>query len=333
MDNIQTSRRITPTGHLILSADANREAWLTVRRHGITATDVPAILGLNKYKTAIDVWMDKVSPADDTFEPSIGNGEAALWGTVLEDTVAKTWAEHRNVKVRRVGVIAHNAFPWARASLDRLVTGCPDGRCAVEVKTRSHYVADEWDKSVPKDVQAQVEWQLLVSGLDHIHVIALIGGQRLVEHVQFRINVDLDDLLNKAELVWKAVQLKTPPELPSELWTEDYLEQLHPVRDGSIEVSAEVLHLFDLYKQTLDQIKQLDSIKNNLRTELIGALGDYDEATFNSSKLYSYKQTTTKRLNTKAIKELYPEVNNDDRVWAQSTSRTFRITTNGEETP
>lgn len=331
MEQHATARRITPTGHLILNADAERDAWLATRRQGITATDIPAILGLNKYKTAIDVFMDKLAPTADTFTPAIGNAEAALWGTVLEDTVARTWAEHRNVKVRRIGVIAHNAFPWARASLDRLVIGCQDGRCAVEVKTRSHYVADEWDKGVPADVEAQVQWQLLVSGLDHIHVIALIGGQRLVEHALYRNDVDLDDLLNKAELVWKAVQAGTPPELPSELWTQDYLEQLHPIRDGAIEIPAETSVTLVAYQEVSDRIKDLEDRKAQLRTQLVGALGDYEEALWNGAPIYSYKASTRRGLNSKAITELYPEIMNDDRIWNETTTRTLRVTATKEQ--
>ena len=328
MDQTQPlSRKLTPTGILLLSADAPRETWLGVRRGGITATDIPAILGLSKYKTAIDIWMDKVSPTPDQFEPAIGNGEAALWGTVLEDTVARTWAEHHKLKVRRVGIIAHEAFGWARASLDRLVTGCPEGRCALEVKTRSHYVADEWDLHVPADVEAQVDWQLLVSGLDHIHVIALVGGQRLIEHVIYRADIDLDDLLNKAEIVWQAVQLGTPPELPAELWTQEYLEQLHPVREGSIEVPAETATTLAAYQEVVERIKDLEDRKVELRTQLVGALGDYEIATWNGASIYSYKSSTTKRIDTKALKELHPDIVNDDRIWNEATTRTLRIAT------
>ena len=211
---MQNNRKITPTGVLILSVDAPREDWLAQRRLGITATDLPAILGQNKYKTAIDVWREKVAPADDNFEPAIGEAEAAFWGIALEDTVAGKWAEHKGVAVRRVGILHHESHEWARASLDRLVTGCPDGRCGLEVKTRSVYAANEWDKGVPADVETQVKWQLLVSGLDHMHVIALIGGQRLVEHV---ITTNDEDwlLLGVADGIWQAVKAGVAPQLPA----------------------------------------------------------------------------------------------------------------------
>lgn len=323
--------KLTPTGVLILSADAPKETWLAARREGITATDLPAILGLNKYKTAIDVWMEKVAPVDENFDPGIGSMEAAFWGITLEDTVAKAWAEQSGHSVRRVGILQHQDLPWMRASLDRLVNGCPDGRCALEVKTRSGYVGDEWDKGVPADVEAQVHWQLLVSGLDHIHVIALIGGQRLVEHKVTLQGVDGSKLIANALTVWEAVKTGEAPKLPESLWTDNYLEQLHPERSGEAEADQSVINTVTAYRNVVTQITELEKTKAKLRTDLVGALGEYETATSNGVSLYSYKSSTRKTLDQKALGEIYPDAIADDRIWNTSTSRTLRITATKKE--
>lgn len=322
-----TKRHVTPRGLLVLSADAPRTEWLGERKNGITATDLPAILGLNKYKTAIDVWMSKINPDDDSFEPSIGNMEAAFWGIELEDIVARKWAEHVGVDIRRVGIIEHDENAWMRASLDRLVTGCPDGRCALEVKTRSTYKADDWDAGVPAEERAQVEWQLLVSGLDHIHIIALIGGQRLVQHRVESHEINADRLIIPAATVWESVRTGDAPKLSADLWTNEYLEQLHTDRSGEIEIGNALSETIDAYNATIELIKDLETRKAELRTELVGALGEYEVATTNGRTAYTYKASTTRRLDPKALAELYPAVVADDRVWNESTSRTLRVTT------
>lgn len=321
--------KVTPTGNLILSVDAPRDQWLAERRNGITATDIPTILGLNKYRTAIEVWTEKVAPSEDTFNPQIGEGEAALWGIVLEDAVARTWAEHKGVKIRRVGIIAHEDADWQRASLDRLVTDCTDGRCALEVKTRSTYVADDWNKGIPDDVKAQVRWQLHVSGLDHIHVIALIGGQRLIEHRVTAAEVKADELIQIAELMWQAVQTGQPPQLPEQHWTDEYLEALHPDRSGEVEIDYTIAELVQEYNDLLNVIKDLETDKAEMRTKLIGALGEYEVGTINGKQIYSYKSSSRRTLDTKALTELHPDVAADDRVWNTSTSRTLRTSQKG----
>jgi predicted phage-related endonuclease len=193
------------------------------------------------------------------------------------------------------------------------------------VKTRSHYVAEEWDKGIPSDVKTQVEWQLLVSGLDHIHVIALIGGQRLVEHTHHRADVQLDQLLNQAQLIWDAVLKQTAPELPADLWTDNYLEQLHPDRTGEIEVEPETETTLSAYQVVCDRIKELTDRKAELRTQLVGNLADSDTATMDGRPIYSYKSSTRRAIDTKALLELHPAIANDDRIWTETTSRTLRV--------
>jgi putative phage-type endonuclease len=322
--------KVTPTGNLILSADAPREAWLEARKDGITATDLPAILGLNKYKTAIDVWTEKLGHSDSSFEPALGKQEAALWGIALEDVVAKTWAEQTGLGVRRIGIIEHEETPWMRASLDRLVTGCPDGRCGLEVKTRSSHVSSEWSKGVPEDVLAQVRWQLLVSGLDHIHVIALLGGQRLEQHVVENDGFDRSELITPAATVWESVKTGDAPKLPEALWTDDYLEQLHPERAGEVEVDVDTAVLVTEYERVSDEIGKLEDRKKELRTQLVGALGEYEVATVDGRTLYTYKSSNTRRLDSKSLEKLYPDAVADDRVYSTSTTRTFRIATKKE---
>lgn len=326
-----TTHRVkpTPTGVLILSSSAPREAWLAERKNGITATDISALMGASKYKNAIDVWQDKLNMSqDDTFEPAIGHMEAAFWGIELEEIVARKWAEKHGVKIRRIGIIAHEDKDWQRASIDRLVSGCKDGKCAVEVKTRSARVSDVWDRHIPDDVEFQVAWQLHVSGLDHIHVVALLGGQRLVEHVLHAKDISAHVLEESALKVWQAVQSGTPPELPEAMWTQDYLDAKFPNRDGEIEVQdADVMVAeFDMLDA---EMKDLKARHDALKTKLIGALGEHEVALANGRPVYTYKAQSSRRLDSKALAELHPETASDDRIWNVTTSRVFRTTKKG----
>lgn len=319
-------RHETPTARLVLSADAPREEWLAARRQGITATDVAAITGNSKYKTAYDVWTDKVLPAADN-----DAGEAAFWGTLLEDPIAQAWAKKHGVRVRRVGLVANINTPWALASLDRLVHGCPDGRCALEVKTRSLHVANEWEQGVPSDVVDQVQWQLYVTGLDHAHVAALIGGQRLVEHV---IKFDAEavfELHKAAELIWQAVQSETPPQLPEQFWSMDYLDKRHPVREGEIELGDAVRAIVDDYELINSRLHELEDRKRELRTRLVGALGEAEIALIDGRQVYSYKATHRTTIDSKKLKAAYPAVADDPKIYTTNTTRTLRvnITKNG----
>lgn len=170
-----TGRRVTPTARLILAADSSRYEWLAARRRGIGASDVPAILGVSDYGTPRSVYYDKRGQAVDDAT------EAAHWGTVLEEPVAREWARRNRSVVRRVGLVAHVEDPVMMCTLDRRVTECPlpesrREQCALEVKCRSAFKANRWHDKLPDDITAQMLWQIAVTGYDHLHYAVLVGG-------------------------------------------------------------------------------------------------------------------------------------------------------------
>jgi putative phage-type endonuclease len=178
-------RRITPTAVRILPADADRDTWLTARRNGIGSSDVAAILGVADRNTAVHVYRDKRGELVDDA------GEAALWGHILEEPIAREWARRQKSVIQRVGLVAHVDEPWRMATLDRQVLECPMDRtvrtrCALEVKCRSAFKAHRWRSDVPDDVLAQVAWQMSITGYDHIHVAVLIGGNEMKQAVVHR---------------------------------------------------------------------------------------------------------------------------------------------------
>ncbi|EAE5413960.1 hypothetical protein C6R77_15640, partial [Listeria monocytogenes] len=56
--------------------DMDRAQWLLTRRLGIGGSDAGIIMGLNQYKTAFELWLDKT----DQVLPDESAGEAAYWG-------------------------------------------------------------------------------------------------------------------------------------------------------------------------------------------------------------------------------------------------------------
>ena len=76
----------------------NRTEWLKARRSGIGGSDVAAILGLSRYKTAVDVYEDKIV----TDEPEDTQSQAAYFGSVLEDVVAHEFSKRTGMKIQRV---------------------------------------------------------------------------------------------------------------------------------------------------------------------------------------------------------------------------------------
>ena len=75
----------------------NKTEWLQERQKGIGGSDAGAILGVNKWKTPFQVYLDKTEPITEEQEQH----EAAYWGNQLEDMVAKEFTNRTRKKVRK----------------------------------------------------------------------------------------------------------------------------------------------------------------------------------------------------------------------------------------
>lgn len=225
---------VTPTAVLVYDGPAHALEWYDARRGGITATDIVKILGFSDYGDATSVWADKRAT-----DPDDGMSEAARWGLILEDPVARRWAEVHGTSVDPVGVLAHVDRRHHRASLDRLVRVCPDGDgpCGLQVKCRSAFKAGSWREEVPDDVYVQEQWEMHVAGYRHMHVAVLFGGNSPRWLRVDRDDPDVAALVADADRVWRDVQTGTPPMVePSERHLR-VLEALYPDREGSAAIT------------------------------------------------------------------------------------------------
>ena len=93
--------------------------WLLSRRRGIGGSDVAKVLGLSKYSSPYQIWMDKTGKIEiDTSETS----EAAYWGHQMEEVVAKEFEKRTGKKVRVSNKIYfHKDYPFLLANVDRVL--------------------------------------------------------------------------------------------------------------------------------------------------------------------------------------------------------------------
>lgn len=103
------------------------EEWFAARRTRLTASDVASVIGRNRYKTSMDVLLEKLG-----LKEQFQGNEATDHGQKYEDEAIDIYESQTGRHVLRPGIEYHKSVPG--------VAGSPDGitECGIliEVKVR-----------------------------------------------------------------------------------------------------------------------------------------------------------------------------------------------------
>jgi len=276
--------RSKPGLKLVKTQDLNRDQWLEVRKGGIGSSDAASAVGLNPYKSQLELWLEKTG-RDGNLPKTDPNDETSpmYWGTLLEPIVAAHYTKRTGNKVRRINaVLQHQQEPWMLANLDREVVGAGDVQI-LECKTAGLNGARLWKEGVPEYVQLQVMHQLAVTGKQAADVAVLICGQELRVH---RIERDEGMIAQLVELerdFWRHVETDQAPAADGSDSADVALRCLYPQDSGQtldlsgdLDLSAVFSDLLAV-RQSLTTQTQLES---QLKQRIQQRMGDATKAVF-----------------------------------------------------
>ena len=290
-----------------------------LRSTGIGGSDAGVIIGVNKYKTPVELWREKISGKSD-FE---GN-EATYWGTTLEKDVADAYQERTNTKVAKSNITyRHKDFDFMMAHIDRRVIGQRKG---LECKTALNkwWKPDDWGEAgtdeVPKSYIAQCQHYMAVTGWDSWDLAVLLSGPEFRIYTIERSEELIEAIIEAERVFWQHCIDKTPPP-PTSL--SDVLKMYPRDNETSIianpEIEEEVRFLAELKEQEKCLDEMIDDAKKNIQTfmgesmVLIGPEGD---------ELCTWKTQTSRRLDTKRLLSDHPEL---DTYYNESQTRVLRL--------
>lgn len=164
---------------LVETADLSEEDWLDYRRRGIGGSDVSAIFGTSPFRTARDLYYDKLNIA--SVEDDEGNWVAMEMGHLLEPLVAKIFERKTGYRVYQIKkMFQHPQYPWMLADVDYFVE-LPDGTTAIlEIKTTNYNARDNWwmngKETVPVYYESQGRHYMAVTDIDRCFFCCLYGN-------------------------------------------------------------------------------------------------------------------------------------------------------------
>lgn len=200
---------------LVDTSTLTEQEWLAWRKKGIGGSDVAAALHMSPYKTARDLYFDKIGVESTIPQPD--RSITFSIGHLLEDVVAQIFSAKTGFSVYRDPMMyQHPLFPFMLADVDRFVI-LPDGKRAIlECKTAHYNMRFAWmNGSVPRHYELQVRHYMSVMNIDVAYIACLFSNHE-DDFVWQRIDRDLEDEENTIGLLesfWKdnVYAQKEPP--------------------------------------------------------------------------------------------------------------------------
>ena len=316
MEQIQkTQEGADSVKRLVSTLGIEKPEWLEYRRKGIGGSDAGAVCGLNPYRTAMQVYQDKIMDDLDEFD-----NEAMRQGREFEDYVARRFMEATGKKVRKANFMYYDEdHPFMIADVDRMVVGENAG---LECKTASPYMAEKWeDGRIPLSYQIQCLHYMSVCNADAWYIAVLIYGREFKYYKIERDEEMIADLIRIEEDFWEnhVVKGKLPAPDGSELADSVIAEYFKKSKAETIALTGFDEKLNQRQKLA-EQIETMTTKKRQIEQELKLYLGEAERAE-NGRYRVSWKSVSSQRIDEKRLREERPEVYEE----YQKTSRYRRL--------
>jgi putative phage-type endonuclease len=274
------------------------------RNKGIGGSDVAAICGISKYKSPVELWMEKTGQ----LQPK-ASGETAYWGTLFEPIIREEFTKRSGMKVRQVkSILKHPTYNFMLANLDGIVKDPINKDCIFEAKTASAYKQDQWTDGIPEEYMLQIQHYMAVTGYQKAYISALIGGMIIKLETHF----------------WNCVKTNTPPEMDGSEASAQLLNRLYPTSKDNYQIilPEEAIELITKYEIAKEKEKEISEMKEESANKLKNILGDNETGIINDRTVI-WKTLFSERFDSKKLQQDNPTLYN--QYLNKSSSRRFSI--------
>lgn len=199
----------------------DRKQWLDERKNGIGGSDASSVVGMNPYKTNVELWEEKTSRKEPE---DISSKEYVLYGINAEYHLRELFkldypqyaVDYTEFKIHR-----NPEYTFIYATLDGELLNRDTGeRGILEIKTTNILQSmqkEKWDNKIPDNYYIQVLHQLLATGWDFVMLKAHLktewdGDVRIhTRHYTIKreeVTADIEFLKQKEIEFWNEYVLK-----------------------------------------------------------------------------------------------------------------------------
>ena len=310
---------------IVNASSISREEWLAWRRTGIGGSDAAAVIGLNPFRSRIEVYADKMG-----MMPEKEDTESMRLGRDLEDYVAHRFCEATGKKVRR------NNFMWCHdehrcmiADVDREIIGENAG---LECKTTQAWGGKVIMKGeIPLTYYVQCMHYMAVMGYDRVYLAVLIFGKGFFHLTIERDEDEIAALVAAEASFWRDhVEAGISPDPDGSQSAEQAVDAIWGNRAQEDELlmfdfSDDMRELCDLAAAEKEIKRRKDAIKQRLQAALgehmVGSSDRYvitwrpqERSSIDSRRLYRERPDIYREYLTTSSTRIFKikEIENDD---------------------
>lgn len=286
--------------HAIL--EAGTAEWHAERMGGVGGSDAAAALGLSRWKTPLDLYMEKTGAVDaqeETWEMARGKALEPLLRQHYADTTG------REVMVAARALV-HPKYEFMRYNPDGISA---DGRLQ-EFKTAAYGQGwgDEGTDEVPTEYLLQVQHGLIVTALEVADVTVSISGNR-PKYFVVEADRELQEMIIDGEAkFWDRVKSLTPPE---PINNADVSRMYSRVNGQSVIINPEIATVLLELRDVREQMKKLESSKESLEVQIKHYMGENEILVSEDgfTPLVTWKQQKgAKRIDSDLLRTRHPAI-------------------------
>lgn len=331
------------------TAGMTNEQWLEARMHGpkgtilytVGGSDVAAIFGVSPWTTPLELWNIKKGRMKP---PKKANANQLEMGHLLEPIAAHWYAKKTgNIVTVDTNLYQHADHPYALANFDRRFTRASDGEPGIlECKSCTFHKSDEWaDGAIPLYYELQLRFYLAVADVEIGSFSAIWGNNpdndlAMPDIVRDRAKEDMI-FERLEEWIWSLKNDKPPTMagVAPKLALESLARIMGPSTKGLPTIEFSSKYEPSLRKIALLQGKIADcnaEIKTYEKeieahsVRIAEVMKNHEHGVLETTTdklLIDFVTRTSKRPDSKALKEKYPTVYED--VLSTSQSRKVKV--------
>jgi putative phage-type endonuclease len=290
----------------------NKEEWLAYRKQGVGGSDVGAIMGISPYRSALQVYLDKIedTTTEDLFLIPDDNPKTKM-GHIMEPVIASLFTEETGKEIMRYDnkIFINEKFPLFLGSFDGIVY--EDGKeiAVLECKNVGGFGTKLWSDGVPLYYQAQVQHYMLVADLPLAYVAVLIDGWDFQIYEVSRDDAFISAMIRNVEYFWEEhVKAKLPPTPKT---AEDIKAMFASATPDKLKTcNNERLNDIVYLQEVQSELRKLKTAEEQLKTGLQAYMEDAEVLADEDGKvLITWKNTKpSKTFDSKRFQQEHPEL-------------------------